>query len=295
MIRKAFYFMLCILFSVAILAACTKSSQVPEVVVTTTGVPQDTEVVATPTIRPTETVIVPTPTEEVWHLVVIGDSSLWRLGKAYASQIEKDVGVKVVLKDYAEDSLSIGHVLNALKQEGKIRGDLYGLSEAISDAEVIVLYGNPRDSVIPENPWDSEGCLYEIGLPPKNCNPAAIEQYITDLKWIWGEIFRLRNGQPTILRTMDFYNPWISTWNETDTYLACTRSWENSSNAIRIAAEAYHIPFVHRYDAYNGVNHDEDPREKGYILSDGTHPNDLGAQVTAELLAQMGYEPVPPP
>jgi hypothetical protein len=36
------------------------------------------------------------PTNEDWHLVVIGDSSMWLLGQAYADQIEKDFGVKVV-------------------------------------------------------------------------------------------------------------------------------------------------------------------------------------------------------
>ena len=293
MIRKAFYFLLCILFSVAILAACTKSSQVPELVATTTVVPQDTEVVATPTIRPTETQVFAMPTG-VWHLLILGDSTSWKLGKAYASQIEKDVGVKVVLKDYAVPSLSIGQVINALKKEGTIRIDLSGLSEAISDADVIVLYGNPMDSYIPENLSDSEVCLFTF-IPPTNCSPGTNEKYISDLKWVWGEIFRLRNGKPTILRTMDMYSSWISIWNEKGVYLACTRCWENLSYSLRIAAEAYHIPFVHRYDAYNGVNHDEDPKEKGYIQSDGTHPSDLGAQVTAELLAQLGYEPVPQP
>jgi hypothetical protein len=65
--------------------------------------------------------------------------------------------------------------------------------------------------------------------------------------------------------------------------------------AVRLAAEAYDIPFLSRYDAFNGANHNEDPREKGYIRSDGEHPSDLAGQYTAELLSQMGYEPVPSP
>jgi len=67
------------------------------------------------------------------------------------------------------------------------------------------------------------------------------------------------------------------------------------SDAARLAAEPYGIPFLSRLDAFNGPDHDEDPREKGYIVSDGEHPSDLAAQYTAELLSQMGYEPVPPP
>jgi lysophospholipase L1-like esterase len=273
--RKPFRLMLYVLFLIAILVGCAKSPQASEEVTM--------------------------PTDKDWHLLILSDSSGWGLGKAYAPLIEKDVGVKVVLEDYAVGGLTIGELLNALKNEAPIRNDLSGLSAAISDAEVVVMYvASPDGSFIPENQWEADGCIdvstgYIPVNPLINCNPAALEQYTTDLKWIWGEIFRLRNGNPTILRSMDLYNPWISMWNEKDIYLACTRCWENQNNAFRLAAEAYHIPFVHRYDAYNGVNHDEDPREKGYIRSDGTHPSDLGAQVTAELLAQLGYDPVPPP
>jgi hypothetical protein len=298
-IRKAFYFLLCFLSLIAILAACAKTPQETEVVATTTFVPQNTDVVARPTIRPTETQVFAMPTD-VWNLLILGDSTSWKLGKAYAYQIEKDVGVKVVVEDFTAGGLSIGELLNALKNEEPIRYELHDLPTAISDAEVIVLeVANPVGSIMPENPEDFLPCDYSTGYltgdPPKNCNPAAREQFVTDLKWIWGEIIRLRNGKPTIFRSMDLYMPWVSIWNEKGVYLACTRCWENLSYSLRIAAEAYHIPFVHRYDAFNGVNHDEDPQKKGYIQSDGTHPSDLGAQFTAELLAQLGYEPLLPP
>jgi predicted esterase len=47
--RKTVRLMLCILFLMAILAACAKQPQVPEVVDTTPAVPQETQVAATPT------------------------------------------------------------------------------------------------------------------------------------------------------------------------------------------------------------------------------------------------------
>jgi len=115
------------------------------------------------------------------------------------------------------------------------------------------------------------------------------------MKAIWAKILELRAGQPTILRATDIYNPLVSPWNEHDVFEACTVCWGNMSNAARLAAEAYDIPFLSRYDAFNGVNHNEDPREKGYIRSDGEHPSTLAGQYTADLLSQMGYEPVSPP
>src|SRR5512135_2147304 len=50
-----------------------------------------------------------------WHLVVISESSGWGLGSAYASQIEKDLGVKVTLDDFAIGNLSAADVLKELQ------------------------------------------------------------------------------------------------------------------------------------------------------------------------------------
>jgi len=48
------------------------------------------------------------------------------------------------------------------------------------------------------------------------------------------------------------------------------------------------------YDAFNGPNHDEDPREKGYIGPDGRHASKAGQKVIAALMQKLGYKPVTP-
>jgi len=242
----------------------------------------------------------PAPTEpaqesgDQWHLVVIGDSSLWRLGKAFAAQIEKDLGVEVVLADYALPELSAGQVLADLQREtppyGRMRPEF---AEDLRQAEVVVMFVNPRDSVDPGKPLDLEGCF--TSRLPAACSPEAFEQYTADMKALWAEILALRGGEPAVLRATDLYNPLVSPWRDAGVFEACTGCWQNMSDAVRLAAEAYNIPFLSRLDAFNGPDHDEDPREKGFIHGDGEHPSELGAQFTAELLSQMGYEPVSPP
>jgi hypothetical protein len=213
----------------------------------------------------------------------------------YPLIIERDLGVKVVVEDYSLGGLAMNEVLQVLKTGESDRPELPSLPNAISDADMVVMFiGNPAGSLIPGNQFNQNGCI-SGDSPPVNCNPASLEQYTNDLKWIWGEIFRLRNGQPTILRTMDLYTPNINKYKENGILLECTRCFENYSNAIHLAAEAYHIPFIRRYDIYNGVNHDEDAAAKGYIFEDGMHPSVLSAQVIAEQFSQLGYEPVPPP
>ena len=234
-----------------------------------------------------------TPQAE-WHLVVIGDSSLGGLPKAFASRIESDIGVLVVRHDSIVGGLSAGRVLRALQAEPPLAQSWdEELANDLRQAEVVVMFVNPVDSVDPQNPLDLDGCF--VNSAPAACTPETFAQYTTDLKAIWAKILALRAGQPTILRATDIYNPLVSPWNEAGVFDACTECWENMSHAARLAAEAYNIPFLSRYDAFNGTEHTEDPREKGYIHGDGEHPSELMNQRTAELLSQMGYEPVSPP
>jgi predicted dienelactone hydrolase len=232
--------------------------------------------------------------ETEWHLVVIGDSSLGGLGKAFASQMENDLGVQVVLRNHVLGNLSAGRVLRALEAEAppSLSWD-EELANDLRQAEVVVMFVNPVASIDAEMPLDLDGCF--ANHAPASCGPETFAQYTADLKAIWARILELRAGRPTILRATDIYNPLVSPWNEAGVFDACTECWENMSHAARLAAEAYNIPFLSRYDAFDGPNHDEDPREKGYIHADGEHPTELASQFTAELLSQMGYDPVTPP
>jgi len=231
--------------------------------------------------------------DAVWDLVIIGDSTLWELGEAYASQIEKDVGVDVALHDFALPALSAGEVLWTLQSGKPARSQLEQLAAALKDAEVVVMFVNPVNSVDTANPHGEEECF--MMRPPGPCGPASFEKCTTDLRAIWAEIFELRNGKAIILRATDLYNPLVVPWEKQGVFEACTECWENMSAAAHSAAQAYGIPFLSRLDAFNGPSHAEDPRQKGFILGDGEHPTVLAAQFTAELLSQMGYQPVPEP
>jgi predicted dienelactone hydrolase len=259
-----------------------------------TADPTATSIPARPTPRtsPVPSEFLQRPETE-WHLVVIGDSSLGGLGKAFASQIEDDVGVQVVLHNHVLGGLSAGRVLRPLQAEAPPAHSWdEELANDLRQADVVVMFSNPVDSVDPEKPLDLDGCF--VNRAPASCSPETFEQYTADLKAIWAKILALRAGQPTILRATDIYNPLVSPWKEAGVFEACTECWENMSHAARLAAEAYNIPFLSRYDAFDGTNHDEDPREKGYIHADGEHPSELASRFTADLLSQMGYEPVSP-
>jgi lysophospholipase L1-like esterase len=164
----------------------------------------------------------------------------------------------------------------------------------IAEAEVIVFFGNPRgDSSEGGVTGGMEICI-DGYKAPDDCTPELYEPYIENLKAIYDEILALRKGKPTIIRAVDFYNPIISRHRANNVEVECTQCFEIFNSAVRQAAEAYNIPLISVYDAFNGSNHDEDPREKGYIGSDGVHASEQGRQVIADLLSEAGYEPIEP-
>ena len=74
----------------------------------------------------------------------------------------------------------------------------------------------------------------------------------------------------------------------------CTATYEAEAGAIREAADEYGVAMVSVYDAFNGPDHDENPREKGYVDDDGLHASRAGASAHAEILHALGYGAIIP-
>jgi lysophospholipase L1-like esterase len=186
--------------------------------------------------------------------------------------------------------------LNALESDPESPSDssFKSLQAEISEAEVIVFFANPRGD--PSQGGVRGGMEKCIGgfRAPDDCTLQLYEPYIENLVSIYEKIFELRKGNPTIIRAVGFYNPIISRHRENGIEIECTQCFEIFNTAIQLAADEFNIPFVSVYDAFNGENRDEDPREKGYIGSDGVHTSEEGQQVIADLLSTAGYEPVKP-
>lgn len=236
----------------------------------------------------------PSGPDAAWDLVIIGDSSMWELGEAYAAQIEKDQGVDVNLEDFALPNLSAGEVLTVLETGKSANARLEKLPEALKNAEVVVMWVNPEDSVDLSKGMGYYSCFDSKNPGSNTCLLEDLEPFTTDLKAIWQHVIDLRDGQETILYATDLYNPLVARWQQNGAFDECTACWDTMAEASRLAAESYGIPFLSRLDVYNGPDRSEDPRLKGYIRDDGEHPTPLGAEATALKLSEMGYKPVIP-
>lgn len=231
-----------------------------------------------------------------WDLVYISDSTGWGVADRYAANIEMDTGKTVNVHNYATGNLSALWVLNALESDPDSITSLAmeSLQSDLAEAEVIVFFANPRGT--PAEGGVQGGMEKCIGgsRAPDDCTLQLYEPYIENLISIYEKIFALRNGRPTIIRAIGFYNPLISRHRDNEIEIECTLCFENFNKAVQMAAEEFNIPFVSVFDAFNGKNHDEDPREKGYISSDGIHASKEGQQVIADILSEVGYEPTEP-
>lgn len=229
-----------------------------------------------------------------WDLVWISDSSGWDVAEVYAAMIEEDTGIKVNVHDNWIGGLPAARVLHALQGEPTASFTLERLADEISEAEVIVFYGNPSESWDEGNPADWV-CTSSVGKNyVNNCETDTFQTYVHDLEAIYSIIFELRDGQPTIVRAYDAYNPLIALFKEQGVYEDCKACWANYNAAIHQAAASKNIPVAEVARAWNGQDWEQDPVGMGYT-KDGEHPNEEGARVIAEALRALGYEPVEEP
>jgi hypothetical protein len=268
---------------------------------------------ATPTIvapTATNTLVPPTTTpgfsssevSEVWDLVYISDSTGMGVAVEYADRIERDLGVQIEVHDLCGGGLSARKILDALRGKDRwmscLSNTIIEPVPFIEEAEVIVVYGNWFDSETAEHPWDWN-CA--IGFEPHqfcqettSCGPETFAQYEANLAAIFDEIFAIRGGKPVILRTADWYLPWgpLETWRECGHEEICKQCLLNWADAIHRVADEYGVPVAGLLKAFSGPDLDlEMPRE---FIRDDVHPSDQGAAAIADVLADLGYEPVAP-
>lgn len=269
---------------VLLLAACASS---PMAVA-----PPATVTPPAPTVSPMPPAATPHPFEGLaeWDVVVIGDSTLWWVAEPYAKLIEQDRGVRVNLHDEWQGGLSADTILKALRGDSGQSLRMEKWPQLIRDAEVLVLFGNPMDSLAPEMLAATGNCLSSLDPGAVSVGPDAFAPYVADLDAIYGGIARLRAGRPLVFRPTGIYNPVISRWREKGIADVCGALWDGLNDAARQVAEKHGARFVDTYGAFNGPAHDQDPRTKGLIREDGEHPSEAGAQFYAGLLQQSGYD-----
>jgi len=256
---------------------------------------EEPESIPEPTLEPEPAVeIIPLKELEEWDLVLITDSSGWGVAQVYGEVVAEDTGKIVNVRDLWEGGFEAGLMLEIL--QGKYTGGnikLEKLPDYIKEAEVVVFWGNPRMSKNEDAPGDWE-CTPPGPWFVNECSPETFAVYKDHVKQVFELILELRGGQPTIIRTYDSYNPLINQFREAGVYEECKQCWAYFNDAYRQAAEEMNIPIAPVAEIWNGLDWTIDPVDDLGYTSDGIHPNQLGAEVIAQALRELGYDPVLP-
>jgi hypothetical protein len=215
---------------------------------------------------------------EVLHLVVLGDFQSFGFGEDYARQIESDLGVKVELGDLTMGGYTPANLLNDLRNG---TGSRMGIQRAVKQANVVVFSVAPLD-IIKEQ---ENGQL--------DCSTTVLAGYKGTLDSVYSEIFALRKGQPTLIRTKDYFCNFYSDWKKAGKYEDHRRCWEAWNGVIHQAAADHKVPVAEVFAAFNGPSYEQDPLDKG-LQDDNGLPNEAGNKLIADQFRKLGYEYIIP-
>jgi hypothetical protein len=247
----------------------------------------------------------PFPAGEPVDLLVMSDSSGWGIAERLAPLAAEALDREIRVHDWAVGGTPITAILDWVQTT---------LADTVAEAEIIVVYGYPGglgydlpepniltcfeavDAVL----WPEE--YTGDWTPGTKWEPVPVVATVEDWQpyrdvfdQVYTEIWKLREGHPTILLTWDVPTGYLAAWKEVGIESECVTNLEIQAQVVREAAEAHGAGFVSIIDVFNGPNHDEDPNEKGWMMEDLMHAGDEGRDVIAELLAASGFDPSEPP
>jgi lysophospholipase L1-like esterase len=231
-------------------------------------------------------------------LVVIGDSLPFgghlcggcrNVGEIYGEMVQAATGETVTVVNRSSDQgIDSKQLLQAVRIDASMR-------TALAGADIVVVSSGHNDTPwnVTDDPCDSSKVFEESDWNSyrPECSSAAAAQYRPLLDGVLDEIATLREGKPTVVRVLTFYNdlvgsPGFLPANETGTVNAI----DAFNNVICEAAAAHEAVCVDVYHAFNGA----DGRQPAGDLLEGdyTHPNQAGHQKMAELLFAAGMAPL---
>jgi hypothetical protein len=234
------------------------------------------------------------------QLVAIGDSIAFNASydcldctgfvDRYANAVGEATGQPVDAANYSQHT---GLTLPDLMDQ------LDGYTDDLAGADIILVgIAHNSSELATQEPCGAP--MGGNGLPdwsevdqPQACAAASAEEYRPQFEALFSQIAALRDGKPTILRTINRYNDWIG-WDEANltpdeerTTKIVLDGWDEMLCA---AAEQNGFGCADIYRAFNGLDGLE---PSGDLLADDhTHPSDAGNEVIAGVLTDLGYAPL---
>lgn len=245
---------------------------------------------------------IPSSTPTPWLLVAVGDSIPFNSPEdcpgcmgfvdRYAKAISEATGHPVKVQNLSQhNSLQIDGLLDELKTDTLRR-------DALANADIIIVGIAHNDAAMNSNDDLCDGPNSDNPDWSKynaECAVASAELFRPKYESVYSQIVALRNGKPTMFRTINRYNDWngwpghdlspegitatkevIDAWNK----MICKAAEDNGF----LCADIYRI-----FNGPDGLTPSGD-----LVASDYTHPSDKGNEVIASTLENLGYAPLVP-
>lgn len=127
----------------------------------------------------------------------------------------------------------------------------------------------------------------------QKCAVSAAAGYRPQFEELFSRLSVMREGKPTVLRTVNRYNDWIG-WSEGNLDPAqeakTTLILDEWNNVLCSAAEANGFTCVDIYHAFNGPDGAEAAGD--LLAADYTHPSEEGNELITRLMTAEGFAPL---
>ena len=236
-----------------------------------------------------------------WSLVVVGDSIAYNSSMhcpgcigfvdRYAAAITEATGHPVNVQNFSKLGIGIDGLLEDLETNTSRR-------DALANADIIIVGIAHNDTA-----WnrDDDPCDGPSGDNPDwskynaSCAAEAAEIFRQKFENVFTQIVALRDGKPTIFRTINAYNFWNSQpgLDISPEAMNAARDVLDAWNAmICKAAQENGFTCANIYNAFNGA--DGLTPSPDLIAKGNIHPSDKGNEVIARVLTDLGFAPLAP-
>ena len=231
------------------------------------------------------------------NYVALGDSLATGYGAAnssyvyrYADILSTDTGTAVNVSNLGVNGLTSMQLRTEIENDQRVQ-------EAIEQAEVITINIGANDLLRARWQHRTGECG---GADNQDCLRQAVNGFQANWDAILAEVTATRSSDTTIIRTLDFYNPFVDVDSATDSwpnasandFVVFKKYLEQLNSHIAASSDGYGIPHARIYETFNGPNGEEDPSRKGYLSSDELHPSDDGHSAIAQELRELAYKPL---
>jgi lysophospholipase L1-like esterase len=214
---------------------------------------------------------------ETWDYVILGSPIGTWWAENYGALMGSDLGVKIVYHSYSVHGQSVEQLLQSVIRYDELRED-------IRTAEVITIGSGFVDMYV-------DAIMgYTLGAYDRQEMEQNVKAFRETYNSMLDEVLTLASPSDTIIRTMDFYYPYVGYDQEMGIYNQTKRYWQKFNKCIVQAARKRSIPVAKVFQAFHGPDGKDDPAEKGYLDRDGKHPSEEGIKVIAEEFRKLGYE-----